>query len=74
MTTTQTESMLIDAKEAAALCGLSRSAWYKQVASGKIPRPLKIGNIARWRRDELEEWIASGCPPRQKWDLLRKRK
>ena len=71
MTTTQTESILIDAKEAAALCGMSRTTWYKLVASGKAPSPVKLGMLARWRRNELDDWIAAGCPARQKWDALR---
>ncbi|MCK4373890.1 MAG: helix-turn-helix domain-containing protein [Candidatus Brocadiae bacterium] len=31
--------------------------------SGRMPRPVKLGRLARWRRSELEEWIAHGCPP-----------
>ncbi len=71
MTTMQAESILIDAREAAALCGMSKSTWHKLVASGKAPRPVKLGVISRWRRSELEEWIAADCPPRQKWDAMR---
>ena len=63
------DSMLIDAKEAAALCGLSRSTWFKLCASGKIPKPLKLGRLTLWRRDELARWVAAGCPARAKWDV-----
>lgn len=67
---TTTESMLIPAKEAWALCGLSKAAWYKAHASGKVPRPVKIGGATRWRRDELVRWIEAGCPARDKWDTM----
>lgn len=67
---TTTENLLIAAGEAAALCDMSRSAWYKLVASGKAPRSVKLGALARWRRNELESWIAAGCPPREKWDAM----
>lgn len=70
MTTTQTESMLVDAREAAAICSMSRAAWYKHLSAGKIPRPVKIGSLARWRKDELAAWIAAGCPARTKWDAM----
>jgi predicted DNA-binding transcriptional regulator AlpA len=65
-----TVNLLVDAREAATLCGMSRAAWYKQLSSGKIPRPVKIGSISRWRRRELERWIDAGCPARQKWETL----
>lgn len=64
------ESILLDVKDASALCNVSRSAWYKLSSSGKVPRPVKIGRLTRWRRDELERWIAADCPPRSKWDAL----
>lgn len=65
---TTTESRLIDARVAAALCGMSRAAWYKRLSSGQVPRPVKIGSLARWRKDELLAWIAADCPARTKWD------
>ena len=64
------ESALLDAKQAARLCGMSRAAWYKRLSSGQVPHPVKIGGLSRWRRDELSRWIAVGCPPRGKWDVL----
>ena len=68
------ENLLIGTNEAASLCGLSRAAWYKARASGKIPRPVKIGGAVRWRRQELEDWIAAGCPARSVWDSMNLKK
>ncbi len=70
MIATQTENALVDAKEAAAICGMSRAAWYKHLSAGRLPRPVKIGNLARWRRRELLKWIDAGCPTLQKWDMM----
>lgn len=64
------QSMLITARDAWALCGLSRAAWYKANAAGKVPRPVKIGGATRWRRDELVRWIEAGCPSRNRWDTI----
>ncbi len=66
---TDTETMLIDARAAWTLCGLSKSSWYKNLSAGRVPRPVKIGGALRWRRRELEEWIASGCPALSAWEL-----
>ncbi len=56
------ESPLVDAKEAARLCSISESMLYKLNAAGKIPAPVRIGSLLRWKRRELLEWIEAGCP------------
>lgn len=30
--------------------------------SGRMPRPLHIGRLVRWRIAEVDEWLAAGCP------------
>jgi excisionase family DNA binding protein len=30
--------------------------------SGAMPRPLHLGSLVRWRRVDIERWIADGCP------------
>lgn len=64
------DSVLVDANEAAAMCSMHRASWYKAVASGKTPASVRIGGMVRWRRDEILEWIAAGCPPRTKWEKI----
>lgn len=71
-TMTMEETVLLTAEQSWALCNLGKSAWYKNKSSGKIPAPVKIGGALRWRRDELLAWIAADCPPRVKWDAMRK--
>ena len=29
---------------------------------GAMPRPVRLGNLVRWRREEIEQWIAASCP------------
>ncbi len=70
----QMECVLLSAKEAWTLCGLSKSSWYKNLALGLIPRPVKIGGALRWRREELLHWIDTGCPARTVWDTMNKKK
>lgn len=40
----------------------TRSLWRMRNA-GKLPPPVKLGASVRWRRDEIEHWVRSGCPP-----------
>ena len=35
---------------------------YRLSDSGRMPAPIKLGVLVRWRRDELVSWIANGCP------------
>ena len=35
---------------------------YRMSDSGQMPRPVKVGRLVRWRRDEVLEWVADGCP------------
>ena len=34
----------------------------RQVDAGKMPKPLRIGHVLRWRREDIEQWLADGCP------------
>lgn len=38
-----------------------RSVWRLRSAR-EIPEPVKIGGTVRWIAEELESWVASGCP------------
>lgn len=31
--------------------------------SGRMPRPIKLGNLLRWRKREVLAWIENGCEP-----------
>jgi predicted DNA-binding transcriptional regulator AlpA len=30
--------------------------------AGRLPAPVHVGCLTRWRRDELERWVRAGCP------------
>lgn len=61
-------TLLIQAKQAAALCGKSLRTWRTWDAAGWIPRPVRIGRSTLWRTDELRDWVAAGCPRRAEWE------
>jgi len=44
------------------LGGCSVRHVYRLADAGKMPRPVKLGSLVRWRTDELRLWIADGCP------------
>ena len=30
--------------------------------SGRMPAPVKLGALLRFRRVDVEQWVAAGCP------------
>ena len=53
---------LLSAAESAEMAGVAKRSWWRYVSSGKAPAPVHLGGAVRWRRRELAEWIAAGCP------------
>ena len=65
-------ALVVEAVQAARLCGVSRATWYSLRKAGRIPRPVRIGRRVLWRIEELREWMAAGCPPCSRWDAMKK--
>ena len=66
--------ILLNTRDAAALCGVTIKRWRTWNALGKIPAPLRIGKACFWKHDELVDWIDEGCPTRKYWvAILEKR-
>lgn len=64
--------LMVDAKAAAALCGVSPATWHRMLAAGKTPAPVRLsGGCVRYRTADLADWIARGCPCRAEWLALR---
>lgn len=56
------ESLLVTADEVAALLGISTRTLWRLCSGGRCPTPLRLGGNTRWRRSEVELWVAQGCP------------
>jgi excisionase family DNA binding protein len=56
-------SELLDVGAVAALLGCSKRTVYRLSDGSRMPRPLKLGQLVRWRRAEVLAWIAGGCEP-----------
>ena len=39
----------------------------KWLAAGALPKPIMLAGCRCWRRLELEDWLAAGCPPAAHW-------
>ena len=62
---TAVDVQLLDVRGVATLLGCSVRHVYRLADSGRMPRPMKLGQLVRWRRSELQVWIDAGCQRQQ---------
>jgi len=63
--------LLLTARAAAALCSVSLRTWRRWDSWGAMPAAVNVGlNSKRWRRIEVEAWVAAGCPQREQWNHI----
>jgi len=59
-------SELLTTKQVAKLLGIGERTLWRWSRSGLAPSPIKFGDgrkaAVRYRRAELLDWIAAGCP------------
>lgn len=67
------KSLLINAKEVAFLCGISRPYIYVLLKSKKFPNPIRLGRKVLWQREKLELWIRLNCPNQKALEISMKR-
>ena len=57
---------LLDVKDVASLLGGCSTRHVRRLAdAGRMPAPIRLGSLQKWRRRELEAWINAGCPSQQ---------
>ena len=55
---------LLDVRAVALLLGGCSVRHVVRLAdSGRMPRPIRLGSLVRWRRAEVMSWIDGGCQP-----------
>lgn len=56
------EAQLVDVDTVAAMLGVSSRMVRQLRDCGKLPKPVSLGRLIRWRRTEIVEWLEAGCP------------
>jgi excisionase family DNA binding protein len=54
---------LLDVRAVATLLDCSARHVYRLTDAGRMPPPVRIGALVRWRRADVQEWIDGGCRP-----------
>ncbi len=60
----QLADLLIRDKDGAALIAGSVATWWRRVADGTLPPPIRIGGMSRWRLSEVEAVIEKAAAKR----------
>jgi excisionase family DNA binding protein len=55
-------AQLLDVRAVAALLDCSPRHVYRLADAGRMPAPVRIGALVRWRRTVLDSWLVAGCP------------
>ena len=52
---------LVDVQSVAVMLDCSSRHVYRLSDAGRMPAPVRLGSLVRWRRVDVEAWIAGGC-------------
>ena len=56
------EAMLLTNVQLARMLQISVRSLYRLRSEKRLPPPLRVGGFTRWRRTDIETWVADGCP------------
>lgn len=58
------DAELLDLRAVAVLLGGCSTRHVIRLSdAGRMPPPIKLGALLRWRKADILEWISAGCPP-----------
>ena len=57
---------MLDVRTVAKLLDCSGRHVYRLSDSDRMPRPIKLGSLVRWRKNLIFQWIDDGCPSMRK--------
>jgi predicted DNA-binding transcriptional regulator AlpA len=64
-------SLMMSARAIAAMLGVSIRQVWRLNATGKLPRPIRLGGSVKWKKTEIMKWFDNDCPDRQTWDAMK---
>ena len=54
---------LLDAVAVAKRLSLGVRTIWRWADAGRLPMPVQLGRLRRWRAADIDRWIADGCRP-----------
>ncbi|MEI8019560.1 MAG: helix-turn-helix domain-containing protein [Schlesneria sp.] len=65
---TALECLATDAAGVAKLLNVSVRHVNALNASGRLPKPIRLGRSVRWQVAEVRAWLNAGAPNREAWE------
>lgn len=62
------QPLLLSARDAARVCGISSATWWSMDSAGQIPRKLRVGKRCLWRTEDLILWVRWNLPNREQFE------
>ena len=59
---TMPDAMMLSVQDVAKIIQCSDRHVSNLRKAGRIPPPVKLGELVRWPRRVIDEWIQAGCP------------
>lgn len=56
------EPWLLTAEQLSERLQVSTRTLWRMRSAGTLPAPVRLGSAVRWRSEEIENWVRSGCP------------
>lgn len=56
------EPVVVTARQLAIMLQVSKRTLFRMRSAGRLPAPLRVGGVVRWRLADVRNWIADGCP------------
>jgi predicted DNA-binding transcriptional regulator AlpA len=56
------EQLLLNVKDVARVLGFSVRQIRRWDYDRRLPAPIKFNRRKRWRKSDIEAWVAAGCP------------
>ena len=64
------DAAMLTVHDVARMLNCSARTVYRLTDAGRMPRPVKLGALVRWRRENVENWISQGCPRAKDMEVL----
>ena len=72
MNETRQNTQLLTAKALAKILSTSVRSIWRYRSSGRLPKTVKIAGAIRWKQQDIEQWIALGCPDYKEFEARKR--
>ena len=55
-------AIVVTARQLAIMLQVSKRTLWRMSSAGRLPRPMRVGGVVRWKLETIVEWINDGCP------------